>query len=429
MEQLQSTIGGAALVGLAWALSSARKDAPWRFAAAGLGVAFALAAFATWVPFALNWLQSASVVVNAIQGASDQAARFVFGHVAGGPAPYEVANPGVGLSIAFQILPVVIVSAALAALLDHWGVLGAAIRAIGWALQRSIGVSGPLGFAAGASFFFGVAEAPLFLRRQLQRMSRADLFAVVTLGLSTVSGVVFVLYATTLSPVAPEAVAHILAASAISLPTALAIARIMEPPSKTAAADATVEDGARAEEATSEPERRYANSVDALAQGGVDGMRLFLNIVAILIVVVATVALLDDLLALFGEVSGAPLTARRIAGWAFAPVTFLVGIPWSEAAIAGELFATKAVLNEFFAYLALAATPSEALSPRSVMLLLYALCGFANFGSIGIMIAAFSTIAPHRRAELAQLAFRAWIAGNLTTALTGAMIGVLTPAG
>ena len=426
MEQLQSAIGAVVLVGLAWALSSARRDVPWRFAAAGLGVAFALAVFATWVPFALSWLQSASVVVNAIQGASDKAAQFVFGHVAGGAAPYEIVNPGGGFSIAFQVLPVVIVSAALAALLDHWGVLTAAVRAIGWALQRSIGVSGPLGFAAGASFFFGAAEAPLFLRRQLQNMTRADLFAVVTLCLATVSGVVFVLYATTLTPVLPEAVAHILAASAISLPTALAVARIMEPASPEES-DAP-EGGEPVGEQTDAAERRYVNSVDALAQGGVDGMRLFLNIIAILIVVVATVALLDDLLSLAGEVAGAPLTAQRIAGWAFAPIVFLIGIPWAETAVAGELFATKAILNEFFAYLGLAALPSEALSPRSALILLYAFCGFANLGSIGIMIAVFSTIAPHRRADLAQIALRAWLAGNLTTALTGAMIGMLTPA-
>jgi CNT family concentrative nucleoside transporter len=417
MEQAQSAIGLVVLIGLAWAASSARRRVPWRFVAASLALGLALTAFATLVPGAVTVLQGASVLVTAIEAASVDASSFIFGHIGGGETPFEVVRPGAGFSIAFQILPVVIVTAALAALLDHWGALTAAIRGIGWALRRSIGVSGSLGFAAGASFFLGVAEAPLFLRRAFQTMSRADLFAVVTLCLATVSGVVFVLYATTLQPVVPEAVAHILAASAISLPVALAVARLFEPPDSAEPGD----------DPAPEHERRYANSVDALAQGGLDGMKLFLNIIAILLVVFASVSLVDSILANLGAVAGEPITVQRVFGWAFAPIAFLIGAPLDEVAQAGALFGTKAILNEFFAYLDLAALPPEALSERTRLILLYALCGFANLGSIGIILGVLTAIAPDRRVEVAGFAARAWLAGNLATAMTGAMVGIFTP--
>jgi CNT family concentrative nucleoside transporter len=420
MEQVQSAAGLMVLVGLAWAMSSERYLTPWRFVAAALALALALTGFATLAPGALTVLQGASVVVTAIEAASGEASAFIFGHIGGGDTPFEVVRPGAGFSIAFQILPVVIVTAALAAVLDHWGALSAAIRGIGWALRRTIGVSGALGFAAGATFFLGVAEAPLFLRRAFQRMSRADLFAVVVLCLATVSGVVFVLYASTLAPVIPEAVAHILAASAISLPVALAVARIVEPPAEAIASEGDEPDGA-------EVERRYVNSIDALAQGGLDGMKLFLNIIAVLLVVIASVALLDSILAAAGEIGGQALTVQRIFGWAFAPIAFLIGAPWAEAAEAGALFGTKAILNEFFAYLDLAALPPEALSDRTRLILLYALCGFANLGSIGIILGVLTAIAPDRRVEVAGFAARAWLAGNLATAMTGAMVGIFTP--
>ncbi|MBX2854765.1 MAG: nucleoside:proton symporter, partial [Rhodobacteraceae bacterium] len=225
-------------------------------------------------------------------------------------------------------------------------------------------------------------------------------------------------------------------ASLISLPAALAVARLMEPPG----AESVREVGAESlKNAPEEPENlpksaaenapRYLNSVDALAQGGLDGMRLFLNIVAILIVVVATVALCDSILGLAGEVAGAPLSLQRIFGWIFAPVAALMGAPISEAASAGALFGTKAVLNEFFAYLELAALPEGELSARTRLIMLYAMCGFANLGSIGILLGVTAAIAPSRRPDISGFALKAWLAGNLATAMTGAMIGILTPAG
>lgn len=424
MEQAQSAFGVVAFVALAWAMGGARRGADWRFVGAALALAFALAAVTLIAPGATAALDAVSQLARALKAASETASAFVFGHVGGGPKPYDVIDPGASVSLAFQILPIVIVTAALAGLLGHLGVLDRVIRAVAWALEKTLGVSGPVGFAAGASLFLGIAETPLFLRERFARMSRSDLFATLTLCLATVAGTVFALYAVVLEPVQPDALAHILAASVISLPTALAVARLMEPP-EAAADDAPASPDAAADAAEAAPMRR-ANSIDAIAQGALDGMKLFLNILAVLLVVIAFIALIDGALALLGPVAEGPLTVRRVFGWALAPAALLLGVPWAEAVDAGALLGAKMIANEFLAYLELAAAPPEALSPRTRLILIYAMCGFANLGSLGIALGVFATVAPGRRADVANLALKAWIAGNVTTAITGAMIGVLT---
>lgn len=418
MAQFQSVLGVAVIIGLAWALSSDRGRAPWRFVALALGVQAALAVVLTQTPGALDVLNLISGPVRAIEQATQHASAFVFGHIGGGPTPYEVIAPGVGFSIAFQVLPIVIVVSSLTAVLWHWGILAAATRAVAWALKRSLGIGGALGLGAAANLFLGVIEAPLFIRAALSKLSRADLFAVMVVGLSTVAGTVFVLYATVLAPVIPNALAHIIGASVMSLPAALLIARLMEPAPE------------RADDGTDDlPKPAYSGAMDAIAQGAADGMKLFLNIVALLLVIVALVRLTDLALAVGPDIAGGPLTVQRIFGWLFAPLVWLFGVPWEEAATAGGLMGTKAILNEFFAYLELASLAEGSLSERSRLIMIYAMCGFANLGSIGILIAGIATLAPERRADVAALGLRAWLAGNLATGLTGATIGALTPVG
>jgi CNT family concentrative nucleoside transporter len=255
-------------------------------------------------------------------------------------------------------------------------------------------------------------EAPLLIRPYLAKLSRAELFMLFSVGLATVAGTVFVLYATILQPVIPGALGHILVASFMSLPAALMLARVMIP-------------GVSETEANAAPEFAYRSSMDAIARGTEDGLKLWLNIVAMLLVIVALVALADIILSHAPDVSSAPLTVERIFGWIFAPVVWLFGIPWNEAATAGSLMGEKTVLNEFVAYLGLAHLPAGALDPRSRLIMLYAMCGFANLGSVGIMIAGVGSLVPERRNEIVPLAMRALLSGTMASGLTGCMIGLL----
>ncbi len=327
-------------------------------------------------------------------------------------APFAVTNPTGMTSFAFQILPLVIVISALAALLWHWRVLPLVVNGFAWVLRKTMGIGGAIGVGAAATIFLGMIEAPLLIRPYLARLSRSELFMLFSVGLATVAGTVFVLYATILEPVVPGALGHILVASMLSLPGAILIGRIMIP------GDTETEAGAA-------PEFGYRSSMDAIARGTEDGLKLWLGIVAMLLVIVALVALADIILGHLPAFEGAPVTVERIFGWFFAPVVWLFGIPWKEAATAGSLMGEKTVLNEFVAYLKLAALPKDALDPRSRLIMLYAMCGFANLGSVGIMIAGVSSLVPERRDEIVPLAMRALLSGTMASGMTGAIIGLL----
>lgn len=357
---LQSLAGLAGLIALAWLLSENRKAVSFRWVGLALVTQVALALVILKVPFIWAAVSFLGRGVAAIDQAARTGAAFVFGYAGGGPSPFPIPGDGTSVIVAFQILPVVIVTSALAALLWHWKVLPTIIRWLSASLQKSLGISGGAGLGTAANLFFGVVESPLFIRGILNKLNRADLFMVMTAGLATVSGVVLVLYATILEPVVPGATSHIVTASLISLPAALIMARIMVPGST------SLEESADDLSSLS-----YDGSLDAIVQGTMDGMRLFLAIIAILIVVFAFVSLGDQFLALFPDVAGSALTIDRIFGWLFAPIVLLFGIPPSEALVAGQLMGTKAVLNEFVAYQALAGLDPGALSPRSTLIMTY----------------------------------------------------------
>jgi concentrative nucleoside transporter, CNT family len=305
------------------------------------------------------------------------------------------------------------VISALAALLWHWRILPAIVGAFACVLRKTMGIGGAVGLGSAATIFLGMIEAPLLIRPYLAKLSRAELFMLFSVGLATVAGTVFVLYATILQPVIPGALGHILVASFMSLPAAIFIARIMIP-------------GGAQTEAVAAPEFKYRSSMDAVARGTEDGLRLWLGIVAMLLVIIALVALADIILGHLPDFAGSAITLERIFGWVFAPVVWLFGIPWSESATAGSLMGQKIVLNEFVAYLKLAALPAGALDPRSRLIMLYAMCGFANFGSLGIMIAGLATMCPEKRDEVISLGFKSILSGTLTTCLLGAIVGVLS---
>ena len=354
-------------------------------------------------------------LVQALQAASEAGSSFVFGYLGGGPLPFEATAPGAAFILAFRALPLILVVSALSALLTYWRVLPLVVRGFAFLLRRGLGVGGAVGLSAAANVFVGMVEAPLFIRPYLARLGRGELFIVMTCGMATIAGTVLVLYATILAATVPDIAQHLLVASVISAPAAITIARLMVP--------GRDGEGATVGKIEADPDIRGA--MDAITKGTASGLKLLLNVIAMLVVMVALVHLVNALLGLLPAVAGAPLRLERMLGWAMAPVVWLMGVPWAEAMAAGALMGVKVVLNEFLAYLRLAALPPEALGERSRLILTYALCGFANFGSLGIMIGGMATLVPERRAEIAALGLKSVVAGVLATCSTGAVVGLL----
>lgn len=419
-DQLRGIIGMAALLGLAWAFSENRRALPgWRWIAGALVLQGLLAVLIVRVPAVWAAVGLVNNAVSAVEAATLKGSSYMFGYLGGAELPFvlkEGAQPP--LVIAFQILPLVIVFSALAALLWHWGVLRWLVNGLSFLLRRSLGVSGVVGLSGGASVFLGVVEAPLVTRAYFARVSRTELFQIMTLTMATISGAILILYATTLRATVPDAVGHMISASLISLPAALLIARLMVPGTP---------DDAVTEVDKEDPGLRYEGSIDAIVKGTMDGMQLFLSVIAVIIVVFALVALVDGMLAaLVPSVEGEPLSLKRLLGWLLAPFMWLLGVPWAEAQAAGGLMGTKAVLNEYVAYLELAALPDGTLGPRSLLIVTYALCGVANLASVGLLVSTIGTLCPERRAEAAGLGMKSWVSGNLASAMTGAWIGLVT---
>lgn len=417
---LQSMIGLVVIPLIAWSLSEDRFGQGWQriltIWAVGLGCQLAIAALLFGIPGSQIFFQVLADAVAALQAATLKGMQFVFGYVAGGPAPFDTTNPQFAFTLAFQALPLILLMSVLSRLFYHWGILQRIVGAFAWALKKTLGVGGPLGTSAAANIFVGMVEAPLLIRPYLSSMSRGALFAMMTTGMATVAGTVLALYATILEPTVPGAAGHLLAASVMSAPAALMIARLMVPEG--------FSDGP--ESAEIEMPEATSSSMDAIAQGTLDGVRLLAMVTAMLVVMVALVALANAGLGLIGDVAGSALTIERMLGWVCAPLAWLVGIPWSEAGAAGGLIGVKVVLNEFLAYLQMSGLPEEALSPRSRLILTYVICGFANLGSLGIMIGGLVAIAPERRAEIVALGPRTIVSGTLATLMTGAVVGALT---
>ena len=415
-QNLQGLIGIFALVLIAWGLSENRKARPgWRWIGAALLLQFAIALVVTRVPLVWTLVGYANKAVSAIEAATLVGSSYMFGYTGGAPTPFVLksgAEPP--LIIAFQILPLIIVFSALSALLWHWGVLRALVRGLSFVLRRTLGVSGVVGLGGGATIFLGVVESPLVLRAWFGRMNRSDLFAIMVMIMATISGAILVLYATTLAKTVPDAVGHMIVASLISLPAALLIARLMVPG----------EPGASSEPA--DPELHYESAMDAIVRGTMEGVTLVLAVIGVIIVVFALVNLVDQALALLPLVEGAPLTLRRTLGWLLAPAMWAIGVPWDQAPAAGALMGTKAILNEYVAYLDLAALPAGTLDSRSLLIMTYALCGVANLASVGLIVSTIATLAPERRSEVSGLGMKSWLAGNMASMMTGAVIGLVT---
>jgi CNT family concentrative nucleoside transporter len=418
MQHLQSALGIVAIIALAFLISENRGAVNWRQAAIGLGVTVVLALVMLKVPKVEVVFALINDAVGAIADATRAGTSFVFGYVGGGTLPFDVKEPAATFILGFQALPVVLVMSVLSSLLFYWRIMPPIVRGFSWALEKTLDIGGAVGLSTAANIFVGQVEAPLFIRPYLAKLSRGEMFVVMTGGMAGIAGTVFVLYATILANAIPDAAGHIVVCSVLGAPAAILISFIMVPdPGEKhtggSLADVDVDNVA-------------SSTMDAIVKGTGAGLELLLNIVAMLIVFVALVHLANAVLGLFPDFLGAPLTLQRALGWVMAPVCWLMGIPWSQAVTAGGLMGIKTVLNELIAYLQLAALPADALDSRSRLIMLYAMCGFANFGSLGIMIAGLSTMCPEKRDEVVSLGLKSIVSGTLTTCLLGAIVGVLS---
>jgi CNT family concentrative nucleoside transporter len=415
MPQLQSALGVFALLAFAWAISENRQAVSWKSAGVALLVTLTTALLLLKVPGVKTVFAIIGRGADAIGAATKAGTSVVFGFIGGGTLPFDLKIPGAEFSLAFQALPIVLVMSVLTTLLFYWRVLPPIVRGFSWVLERTMGVSGAVGLSTAANIFLGMVEAPLFIRPYLARLSRGELFMVMTGGMAGIAGTVFVLYATILRDVIPDVAGHILVASVLGAPAALLISQLMVP----------IANDEQTDIGQIKIERVADSTMDAICKGTAAGLELLLNIIAMMIVLLALVHLANAILGLLPDVAGSAISLQRMLGIVMAPVCWLMGVPWDQAVTAGSLMGIKTVLNEFVAYLELAKLPAGSLDERSRLIMLYAMCGFANFGSLGIMIAGLTVMAPERRADILSLGGKSIVSGTLTTCLMGAIVGVV----
>jgi CNT family concentrative nucleoside transporter len=411
---MRGLLGIAVLLLIAWAISEDRFRVRVRVVVAGLLLQVAVAVLLLKFPPASQAFLLLNDGVEALQTATDAGTGFVFGYLGGGSLPFIETHPGAAFIFAFRALPLVLVISALATLLFHWGVLQRIIQAFAWVLRRTIGIGGPLGLGAAVHIFVGHIEAPLLIRPYLLRLERGELFALMSCGMAGIAGTVMVLYASILGPVIPDSLGHILVAAVISTPAALALAALMVPfrPDPSQTAELIILDPP-------------VSSMDAVAKGTRDGIVLLANIVAMLVVVIALVSLLNAALGLLPQWGDEPITLQRLFAYAFRPIMWLIGIPAGEVATAANLMGTKVVLNEFIAYVDLAKLPADQIGDHSRLVMTYTMCGFANFGSLGILIGGMGAMVPERRPEIVALGLRSILSGTMAGCMSGAVVGML----
>ena len=410
---LQSAFGFIALLAIAWAMSENRREPPWRIVLSGVLLMLLMTLLLLKVPFIKQFFFGLNDVLGALEKATQTGTAFVFGYLGGGKLPFAEQPQTSSFVLAFRALPLILVISALSSVLFYWRVLPVVVRAISRVLEKIMGVGGAVGLSTAANVFVGMVEAPLIIRPYLQQMNRGELFIVMTAGMAGIAGTMMVLYASILGPVVPEAMGHILSASLITAPAAIVVAALMVPPAGAVT------------EGTLDAAQESKSPMDAITRGTVDGLALLLNIVAMLVVLIALVTLANLALGALPDMAGQPVTLQRMLGALMAPLVWLMGVPWDEAVHAGGLMGVKTILNEFIAYLQMSQLPSGTLSERSRIIMTYALCGFANFGSLGIMIGGMATMAPTRRDEIVNLGMRSIVSGTLATLCAGAAVGIM----
>ncbi|MEL7482304.1 MAG: nucleoside transporter C-terminal domain-containing protein [Pseudomonadota bacterium] len=412
-DNARALIGIAFIFAIAWSLSENRRVFPWKIVLGAVAIQFTFALSLFGIPVIRRGLFQANTVVDGLIDATAYGTSFVFGPVLGSQGGWEGLTGQPGPIFAVHLLPLIIVVAALSAILWHWRILRWITKGFSSIFQRFLGLTGATSLAVSANVFMGMTEAPVLIKPYIKGMTRSELFILMTAGFSTVAGSVLVLYSVFLGPVMDNPLAQLLTASLMAAPAAIALALVMVPESQTT------------EARNQEPDFEYQSTMDAFATGATDGLKIVANIVTMLIAALALLYLVNLGLGAFPDVEGKPLSLERILGWIFSPLMYMVGVPMEEAARSGSLIGVKTVLTEFVAFLQLADVPVEEMSPRTRMITAHAINGFANFGSIGILIGGLTIIEPARRETFLNLAWKTLLAGTLATCLSGAVVGVL----
>ena len=413
---LQIIIGFIGLICIAVPFSQNKSSINYRHIVAAIFLQIVLAFALLKIPFIVQIFAYLSEGVTALQAATQEGAEFVFGYLSNSStSPFESSGTGNSMIFAFQILPLIIVISSLSALLWFWNILPLIIRAISKIFEKLFNIGGPIGLGATANIIMGQVEAPLLVRPYLSKMTEKELLILMTAGMSTVSGSIMIALVSMLAPQFPDVnlIQHLVSASILSIPAAIMYANIMIPSS-----EVTNFDG------NSVP-KVYDSSMDAITRGTRDGLDICLNVGAILIAFIALVSLLNSLLGILGGWIGvSDLSLQLILGYIFFPIVWLMGVPLSETLASAELLGVKTALNEFVAYGALANLETGVLSERSKLITLYALCGFANFSSVGILVSGISAMAPERKNDLIKVSVKALIGATLASCMTGLVIGI-----
>lgn len=410
--KLVSVLGLVVMVGLAWVCSLDRRRFPWRTVVAGLGLQFAFALFILKTTAGEAVFEAANRAFDKLLGFAGEGAKMVFGPLADSALLAEKWGPGNAFVFVVTVTATIILVSAVSSLLYHYGLLQPVVRAAAWVMQRVMRTSGSESLAAAANIFMGQTEAPLVVKPYLAGMTQSEIMALMVPGMASIAGGVLAAYVS----FGVEA-GHLLTASVMSAPAALMIAKILVP---------ETEKSETAAGASAKVPRETANGIDALCRGASEGMTLSVNVMAMLIAFVAVVAMANYLFGLPQRGLGLvhPVTLQQVFGWINAPFAWLMGVPWKDCMLVGQVLGERIVLNEFIGYMSLS-KQAHAMDTRSLTLATYALCGFANFSSIAIQIGGIGALAPTRRADLARLGLRAMIGGLLACYLTATVVGIL----
>ena len=409
----QSVIGLIAMMAICYAFSERRQDVQFPIVIKSLILQIIFAGLLLKLPASQQLFVVLNGAIAELQAATQAGTTFIFGYLGGGPLPFEPTTPGGGFVLAFQALPLVIVISVLSAILMYWKILPLLMRGFSLILEKTLEIGGALGLGISANAFLGMIESPLLIKPYLAKMSHGELFAVMCAGMATIAGTMLALEAAVISSVVPDAIGHLISCSLITLPAVVYISHLLVP-DRGPVTSGDVEVGRGAD-----------NLMDAISTGTTNGLQLFLNIIAMIIVIVALVYLLNAMLGIFPDVYDQPITLERMLGVVMAPLTMMMGIPWHEAFVTGQLMGTKAVLTEFVAYVRFGQMPIEALSERSRIIMTYALCGFANFVSLGIMMTGLVTMIPERRTEIMDMGLKSIAAGTIATCTSATIVGII----
>lgn len=412
-DNARALMGIVLIYGICWLFSEKRKLFPWKIIIGATALQFAFALILFWITPIRSVLLQANVVVDGLQEATRAGTNFVFGYVGDNVAAGEIMAGSPPPLFFFQILPIVIVVAALSAILWHWRILRWVTNGFAYVFQRAMGLGGATSLAVSANVFMGMTEAPVLIRPYIKGMTRSELLIMMTAGFATIAGSVLVVYGSFLEGKMDNPLPQLLAASLIAAPAAVAVALAMIPETTPPT------------ERMQEPDFKYASTMDAFSRGATDGLQIVFNIATMLIAALALLWIVNAGLGALPAVGGEPLSIERILGWIFAPLMYMIGVPMEEAAKSGSLMGVKTVLTEFVAFIQLAEVPVDAMDPRTRMITAHAICGFANFGSMGILIGGLTIIEPARRDDFLSLAWRTLLAGTLATCLSGAVVGAL----